>query len=264
MKAPRPVVSATEMKKRVAVFKKLKSSPMPLIDAVMPQYNRDIFNIIGRGVTEDASMEVAINDARDFHVAIIRCETGKGTGLHTHETLEVFMPLTGNWSVQWGDDGKSELSIGPWDFISIPTKIMRGFRNDSPGEAYMLSILGGTDPGRVTWCDPVMRAAERAGYMLDADGNITHKGAAPSASRSGAAGVKKAAARAKPAAGKTAAQAKTGSGRAAAQAKPAAKKAAAGGRSATQDLAVKRAASKKPAATAAARRTTQHTAKSGR
>ncbi|MEY3664007.1 MAG: hypothetical protein RLZZ153_189 [Pseudomonadota bacterium] len=264
MKAQRPVVTAAEMKKRVAVFKKLKSSSMPLIDAVMPQYNRDIFNIIGRGVTEDASMEVAINDARDFHVAIIRCEAGKGTGLHTHETLEVFMPLTGNWSVQWGDDGKSELSIGPWDFISIPTKIMRGFRNDSPGEAYMLSILGGTDPGRVTWCDPVMRAAERAGYVLDAEGNITHKSAAPSASRGGAAGASKAAARAKPAAGKPAARAKTGSGKGAAQAKPAAKKAAAGQRGASQAPAVKRAATKKPAASAASHGAKQRTAKSGR
>jgi uncharacterized RmlC-like cupin family protein len=242
MKAKRPVVSTAEMKKRVAVFKKLKSSSMPLIDAVMPQYNRDIFNIIGRGVTEDASMEVAINDARDFHVAIIRCEAGKGTGLHTHETLEVFMPLSGNWSVQWGDDGKSELSIGPWDFISIPTKIMRGFRNDSPGEAYMLSILGGTDPGRVTWCDPVMRAAARAGYVLDAEGNITKAGAAPSASRGGTPGAKKSAA-----------------GR-----KPAAKKAAATKSGATRAVTGKRAAAKKPAAVAGAGKQAQRVAKSGR
>jgi uncharacterized RmlC-like cupin family protein len=183
MKTQRPNVSKAQMQKRVAIFKNLKSSSMPLIDAVMPQYNRDIFNIIGRGVTEDASMEVAINDARDFHVAIIRCEAGKGTGLHTHETLEVFMPLTGNWSVQWGDTGENELSIDAWDFISIPTKIMRGFRNDSPGEAYMLSILGGTDPGRVTWCDAVMRAAANAGYVLDDEGNITPAGKAAKATK---------------------------------------------------------------------------------
>ena len=181
MSEQRPVVTPEEMKQRVAIFSRLKSSSMPLIDAVMPEYNRDIFNIIGRGVTEDASMEVAINDARDFHMAVIRCEPGKGTGLHTHETLEVFMPLSGTWSVQWGDDGKNELTIGPWDVISIPTKIMRGFRNDSPGEAFMLSILGGTDPGRVTWCDRVMAAATKAGYALDDHGNITKRASAPAA-----------------------------------------------------------------------------------
>lgn len=168
----RPVVTREEMLKRVAVFKNLKSSSMPLIDAVLPQYHREIFNVIGRGVTEDARMEVPINDARDFHVAIIKAEPGKGTGLHTHETLEVFMPLTGTWSVQWGDHGENELSINAWDVISIPTKIMRGFRNDSKEQAHMLSILGGTDPGRVTWNDQVLEAAKARGYELDAEGNI--------------------------------------------------------------------------------------------
>jgi uncharacterized RmlC-like cupin family protein len=168
----RPEVTKADMLKRVAIFKSLKPSAMPLIDAVLPEYKREIFNIIGRGVTEDATMHVAINDARDFHMAVIRAEPGQGTGLHTHETLEVFMPLTGNWSVQWGDDGENELSIGPWDVISIPTKIFRGFRNDSKETSFLLSILGGTDPGRVTWCDRVVKEARRRGFELDERGNI--------------------------------------------------------------------------------------------
>lgn len=174
----RPVVTKDEMRQRVAVWKNLKSSSMPLVDAVLPQFNREIFNIIGRGVTEDATMEVAIPDARDFHMAIIKAGPGKGTGLHTHETLEVFMPLTGTWSVQWGDDGENELTIGEWDVISIPTKIMRGFRNDSPHEAVLLSILGGTDPGKVGWCEQVMNAVKGKGYSLDEDGNIVRLAAA--------------------------------------------------------------------------------------
>lgn len=174
----RPIVTVEEMRKRLAVFKNLKSSSMPLIDAVLPQYHREIFNIIGRGVTEDTHMDVAINDARDFHVAVIKADAGKGTGLHTHETLEVFMPLTGTWSVQWGDKGENELTIGPWDVISIPTKIMRGFRNDSGHEAVMLSILGGTDPGHVTWSDDILKAARAKGYALDEKGNIIETRAA--------------------------------------------------------------------------------------
>jgi len=39
----------------------------------------------------------------------------------------------------------------------------------------MLSILGGTDPGRVTWCDRVMEAATKVGYALDDHGNITKR-----------------------------------------------------------------------------------------
>ncbi len=168
----RPVVTVEEMRKRVAVWKDLKSSSMPLVDAVLPQYQREIFNIIGRGVTEDATMAVAIPDARDFHMAIIKAGPGKGSGLHTHKTLEVFVPLSGTWSVQWGDDGENELTLGPWDVISIPTEIMRGFRNDSSEEAVLLSILGGTDPGKVTWSDAVLEAVKGRGYDLDENGNI--------------------------------------------------------------------------------------------
>ena len=145
---------------------------MPLVDAVLPQYQREIFNIIGRGVTEDATMAVAIPDARDFHMAIIKAGPGKGTGLHTHKTIEVFVALSGTWSVQWGDDGENELTLGPWDVISIPTEIMRGFRNDSSEEAVLLSILGGTDPGKVTWSDAVLEAVKGRGYDLDENGNI--------------------------------------------------------------------------------------------
>ena len=38
------------------------------------------------------------------------------------------MPLTGSWSVQWGDQGENELVLGQWDVISIPINVMRGFR----------------------------------------------------------------------------------------------------------------------------------------
>jgi uncharacterized RmlC-like cupin family protein len=168
----RKSVTKEEMRRRVAKWGEINPSSIPLIDAVLPEYNRQIFNIIGRGVTEDATMDVAIDDAEDFHVAVIKACPGKGTGLHTHKTLEVFMPLTGTWSVQWGDQGENELTINQWDVISIPTGIMRGFRNDSAEEAVLLSILGGTDPGKVEWAESILGKVRAKGYDLDDNGNI--------------------------------------------------------------------------------------------
>ncbi len=168
----RPIVTREQMLKRVARWKDLKPSARPLLDAALPEYVRDNYNVIGRGVTEDATMEVAIPDARDFHLTIARAEPGKGSALHAHKTLEVFVALTGNWSIIWGDQGENELMIGPWDTISVPTGIMRGFRNDSPVDAYLLTIIGGSDPGRVTWSDALLAAARAKGFDLDADGNI--------------------------------------------------------------------------------------------
>ena len=166
------VVTKEEMLTRVATFSELTPSSRPLVDAVLPQFQRQIFSIIGSGVTEDPSMKVPITAVEGFHMSIIKAGPKKGTGLHNHRTVEVFMPLTGTWSVQWGDDGENELTIGQWDVISLPTGIMRGFRNESAEDAYMLALVGGDDPGRVAWADDVMNAVRDKGFDLDDTGKI--------------------------------------------------------------------------------------------
>jgi uncharacterized RmlC-like cupin family protein len=166
------IVTKEEMLTRVAVFKQLTPSARPLVDAVLPQFQREIFNIIGASVTEDASMKVPIAAVEGFHLSIVKAGPRKGTGLHNHKTVEVFMPLTGRWSVQWGDDGENELTLEQWDVISVPTGIMRGFRNESDEEAYLLAIVGGDDPGRVAWASDVMTQVREQGFDLDEKGKI--------------------------------------------------------------------------------------------
>jgi uncharacterized RmlC-like cupin family protein len=166
------VVTKEEMLRRVAKFGQLTPSRRPLVDAVLPQFQREIFSIIGSGVTEDPSMKVPITAVEGFHLSIIKAGPKKGTGLHNHRTVEVFVPLTGTWSVQWGDEGENELTLEQWDVISVPTGIMRGFRNESAEEAYMLAIVGGDDPGRVAWADTVMSAVRERGFDLDDKGKI--------------------------------------------------------------------------------------------
>ncbi len=166
------IVTKEEMLTRVAKFKDLTPSARPLVDAVLPQFQREIFQIIGGGVTEDGAITPPITAVEGFHLSIIKAGPKKGTGLHNHKTVEVFMPLTGTWSVQWGDNGENELTIGQWDVISIPTGIMRGFRNDSAEEAYMMAIVGGDDPGRVAWANNVMDAVRDKGFDLDEKGKI--------------------------------------------------------------------------------------------
>ena len=165
-------VSREEMLERVAVFRSLSPGKRPLVDAVLPQFQREIFNIIGGGVTEDPTMQVGIRAVEGFHMAIIRAEPGKGTGLHNHKTVEVFMPLTGRWSVQWGDEGENELTLDQYDVISVPVGVMRGFRNESEHEAMLLSIVGGTDPGKVDWAEKVRSATRERGYDVDDQGRI--------------------------------------------------------------------------------------------
>ena len=56
--------------------------------------------------------------------------------------------------------------------VSVPAGVMRGFRNIGENYAYMMTIVGGTDAGRVLWPEAVLMKARETGLKLDADGNL--------------------------------------------------------------------------------------------
>jgi quercetin dioxygenase-like cupin family protein len=167
-------ISVEEMEKtRVARYKNLKPSPRAFVDTAIPGYERLIYNIIGRGVTEDPALAPAITDARDFNLTLVRKAPGNRVGLHDHPTVEVFMPLTGRFGVYWGDEGENEVILEQWDVISVPPGVMRGFRNLGTEDAFLLAILGGSDSGRVEWSPKVLESARQHGVQLDEYGNVT-------------------------------------------------------------------------------------------
>ena len=160
-----------EMERNVARFRNQKSSDKAFIDTRIPGHEREIFSIIGNGVQEDAEMRPQI-PAQDFHLAMIRAEPGKGAALHAHLTQEVFMPLTGRWAIFWGPEGGKEVILEPYDVISVPVHVMRGFRNAGNETAMMLAVVGGKDPGRVGWPESMKAMARAAGLVLDEAGNL--------------------------------------------------------------------------------------------
>lgn len=164
--------SKAEMMKRVARFKELKSSSQAFVDTLIPGHEREIYNIIGRGVTEDATLKPAIAEVESFNMTLVKASPGKGAALHFHPTVEVFMPLSGTWAVYWGNNGEEEVLLDRWDVISVPPEVMRGFRNVGTEDNYLLAILGGTDAGRVTWAQTVIERAKETGLKLDEHGNL--------------------------------------------------------------------------------------------
>ena len=165
-------VTRDQMLERVAQFKELAPSPQAFLDTRLPGHERDIFNVIGAGVTEDAGLAPAIADAQDFNLTYVGAEPGNGAALHDHPTVEVFIPIGGTWIFFWGDHGEESIELGHLDVISIPPGVMRGFRNTGTSHALLITILGGTDAGKVTWARRVVEDAKGSGLALDADGNI--------------------------------------------------------------------------------------------
>lgn len=165
-------ISHAEMIRRVARFEELKPSSQAFVDSLIPGHEREIYNVIGRGVTEDAALDLAITAAEDFNMTLVKAAPGKGAALHSHLTVEVFMPLTGEWAVYWGDNGEEEIILRRWDVISVPAGVMRGFRNVGKEESYLLALQGGTDAGHVTWSPKVLEQARGTGLELDESGNL--------------------------------------------------------------------------------------------
>ena len=166
-------ITSSEIEKRVARFKGLKYSTQGYLDTRIPSHRRNTYNVIGRGVTEDDNLKPAITDARDFNLTYIGAEPGCGAAQHDHPTVEVFIPMTGNWSILWGEKGEHEISIEQFDVVSVPPGIMRGFRNDGNEHAFIMAILGGSDSGHVSWAQEVIKEAEKTGLKLNADGSVT-------------------------------------------------------------------------------------------
>jgi uncharacterized RmlC-like cupin family protein len=164
--------SVADMEKRVARFKKLTPHPVTFLDQALPHHKRDVFNLIGRGVSEEKEAAAEITDVRDFNVQMSRAKPGHGAGLHSHKTIETFMPLNGTWSIFWGDQGESEIILEQFDLISVPPGVMRGFKNVGQEDAFLFTVLGGTDPGRVTWSPELIRQAAEKGWVLDESGDL--------------------------------------------------------------------------------------------
>lgn len=162
MTATAPITDANptveEMEARVARFRALQPTD-DYVDAQIPGCERTTYRVLG--FPPDAPLA-----ADQFHMNVVCCAPGKSAPLHNHLTQEVFVALTGEWEVFWGPAGERKLRLGQWDTVSIPPGVSRGFRNVSGGDAWLMGMAGGRDPGMINWPEPVRAAARAAGVEL--------------------------------------------------------------------------------------------------
>ena len=145
------------------------------LDQRIARYERDIINMVGMGVTENATLKPNVRQgAAGFSVTYVRAGNGKGAALHRHATEEVFIPVKGRWQVFWLEgDEECTLDLDEGDVINVPIGIYRGFRSltDRP-DALLMAIIGGPDAGKVDWHPSVIEEARQTGLSVDDDGNL--------------------------------------------------------------------------------------------
>jgi quercetin dioxygenase-like cupin family protein len=173
---PVPRLSKERMEREcVARVRNVEALDVAFLDQRIPRYERDIINMVGMGVTENAALKPNVKEgAVGFSVTYVRAKTGKGAALHRHATEEVFIPMKGRWQVFWLD-GEEEraIDLDEGDVINIPIGIYRGFRSltDAP-DALLMAIIGGPDAGKVDRHPSELEEARKTGLSVDDEGNL--------------------------------------------------------------------------------------------
>jgi quercetin dioxygenase-like cupin family protein len=173
--AERPSTSLDELQaKRLVKYADLRPCTTAFIDTRTPgRQKKENFTIIGPGVAENPDQFVHIGEAHGFNIGGARQPPGCINSQHSHETAEVFIIHSGTWAFYLGpecEDG--EVVLNPGDTISIPVNVFRGFKNIGDDPGFMFAVLGGDDPGHVTWAPYVFESAAEYGLILLEDGSL--------------------------------------------------------------------------------------------
>jgi quercetin dioxygenase-like cupin family protein len=176
-----PRVSNEEMHKRIVRFDELKHQGIPLmfIDSIIPGHHRMNYAVIGDTASENPDFKPAITAPHRFQIGVVCAPPGCGPAYHTHDYIELFMPLTGRWRYYWGYEPEGaptgEATLDKWDIISLPPGLYRGFENISDEPAWLFAVLEshqvfeGKDP---YWPDQIVNAAAQHGFKADDKGKM--------------------------------------------------------------------------------------------
>ena len=161
------------MNNRLAKFKDLVPSTLPFVEGKMDGHKeRKNYSIVGPGVAEDSKQFVKIPMPHSFNLGAVSAMPKNGSGLHSHTTAEVFIIYSGKWKFYWGAEGKDETILSTGDIISMPTNMFRAFKNAGDEEGLIFVVLGGDDPGIITWVPSVLEKAKKTGMALLNDNSL--------------------------------------------------------------------------------------------
>ncbi|HLI59014.1 MAG TPA: hypothetical protein VKV21_05040 [Solirubrobacteraceae bacterium] len=171
------------MEGRIARFEDMRGrgTPIMFIDSVLPGHYRMNYAVIGDTASENPDFTPMITTPHKFQIGMFEAPPGNGPGWHTHDYVELFMPLSGRWRFLWSSDPEDpepsarEAVLGPWDVISFPPDVMRRFENASGRNAWGFAVLDphehftGPDP---RWPAFMIEAAAERGLRTDSHGRL--------------------------------------------------------------------------------------------
>jgi hypothetical protein len=149
-----------EMLKNIARFSDLKGCNTGLPDMYLDEGHRTFYNVLGfeppsiEGANSPfgAASQAYIKGMKPgFGLAFVGAKPGCGTVMHSHDTNETFMVVSGAWRMEWEDaEGVGSEVLRPMDVCSFPVGIQRKFvcEEAPPGqsEGLLLALIAGDAP----------------------------------------------------------------------------------------------------------------------
>lgn len=162
------------LQSRLVRYADLRPCRNAFIDSRTPgSEQKENFTIIGPGVAENPDQYVHVSIPHGFNIGGARQPPRCVNSQHSHDTAEVFIVLSGTWAFRSGERARDgEIILDPGDVISLPTRMFRGFENVGTDVGFLFAVLGGDDPGRVTWAPYVFEAARTYGLVLLESGRL--------------------------------------------------------------------------------------------
>lgn len=165
----------TGIEGRLVRYADLRACTNAFVDTRTPGSDRkENFTIVGPGVSENPNQHVHIPEPHGFNIGAARQPGGCLNSQHSHETAEVFVVHTGRWRFLFGAEAGSDghLDAGPGDVVTVPIHMFRGFAKLDEGTGFLWVVLGGDDPGKVTWAPKVFDLAKQYGLVLLKGGRL--------------------------------------------------------------------------------------------
>ena len=162
------------MEARVVRYAQLQPCYNAFVDTRNPGSEaKENFTIIGPGVSENPAQHVHIAEPHGFNIGGARQPPACVNSQHSHTSAEVFVAHSGHWRFDLGEHGDAaRVFLEPGDTISLPTDMFRGFTNVGEDTGFLWAVLGGDDPGRVTWAPSVFEMAREHGLVLLETGRL--------------------------------------------------------------------------------------------
>ncbi len=165
---------------RFSDYTRENAVPLMFIDSLLPGHHRLNYAVIGDTASENPDFKPMLTQPHRFQIGMFKAmPDGNGPAYHTHDYVEIFLPLEGKWRFYWGDDPDAEpngeVILEKWDLISFPAKLWRGLENIDTKPAWCLAVLEehkgfeGKDP---YWAPSVVRKALEHGFEADENGKM--------------------------------------------------------------------------------------------